>query len=245
MQSQMSAGYELSPQQKQLFAQNRENATEGLAISLQGKADIGTLRRAAQALVDRHEILRTSFQRRTGMKFPFQVVHEGAELPWSEVDLSAMDDSQQRTRIEELLSDSSKIDIEKGVVFHATLAKLGPEHSVLGLTLACLCSDHASLSSILSEFKALYSGQPVSEEVLQYPDYSEWQNEELRKEDEEDKASIQFWKKIQAESLPVLGLPFEHKRPGGTSSWDKVPIALNQKSSGDVPAAQLEDFLFA
>ena len=84
MQPQMSAGYELSPQQKQLFAQNQEKTAIGVAISMAGKVDVGRIRAAVQGLVDRHEILRTSFQRRTGMKFPFQVVNERADLSWTD-----------------------------------------------------------------------------------------------------------------------------------------------------------------
>src|SRR6476469_5183568 len=151
MTSQMSAGYELSPQQRQLFAQNRERAVCGVAIQLQGIVDSAKARAACQALIDRHEILRTSFQRRTGMKFPFQVVGERAELCWSEVDLSGKSESEQRSAIDQFLNDSSKIELEKGVVFHATLARLAPGRSVLALTVSCLCTDDASLTVMASE----------------------------------------------------------------------------------------------
>src|SRR5204862_6874764 len=140
--------YELSPQQRQLLAQNRERAVCGVAILLQGEVDSVKAPAACQALIDRHEILRTSCQRRTGMKFPFQVVGERAELCWSEVDLSGKDDYEQRSTIDQFLNGSSKIDFQKGVVFHATLARLAPEQSVLALTVSCLCTDDASLTAM-------------------------------------------------------------------------------------------------
>jgi len=80
MSASMSAGYELSPQQKILFTQCRHAAVAGLALLLEGEADPEKVRSALQALVQRHEILRTRFQRRTGMKFPFQVVSDEASF---------------------------------------------------------------------------------------------------------------------------------------------------------------------
>ena len=68
------------------------------------------IRKVFEALVARHEILRTRFQRRTGMRFPFQVVGERAELTWEEVDLSALSEDRQKSAISELLYGGSKID---------------------------------------------------------------------------------------------------------------------------------------
>src|SRR5437667_3491552 len=182
MQSQMNAGYELSPQQRQVFEQSRENETAGLAILLEGGLDIGELRQVLQVLLNRHEILRTSFQRRTGMKFPFQVVREHDELSWDEIDLSTVPESQQRSSIQELLRDPSNIHFEKGPAFHCSSVKLGRDRHLLALTFSVLCVDNASLNIIFSEIRKLYSGQVVSKEVLQYAYYSEWQNELFRKE---------------------------------------------------------------
>src|SRR5438128_930601 len=243
MPTQMSAGYELSPQQRQLFAQNREHTVSGVAILLQGKVDPAKARAACRALIERHEILRTSFQRRTGMKFPFQVVGNHGELTWGEVDLSGVNEAEQRLRIEHLLNDSSKIHVEKGVVFHATLTRLGAERNVLALTLSCLFADDASLNAMASEWSAIYSGQPLSEEVLQYADYSEWHNEWLRKEDAETKAAVQVWKQTVAASLPSLALPFERKRLTGPHSWDKLSVPVPQGALSKIPAGQVEDFL--
>src|SRR5260370_4779872 len=134
MQSQMSAGYELSPQQKRIFGPGVENASAGLAILLEGVIEPRKIKQIVQALVNRHEILRTTFQRRTGMKFPFQVVQERAEVSWDEVDLNALGRSEQGLRIQELLGASSKLDIEMGPVTHSYGAKLGKNRTDLVLT---------------------------------------------------------------------------------------------------------------
>ncbi len=240
----MNAGYELSPQQRQVFEQSRENETAGLAILLEGGLDVGELRQVLQVLLNRHEILRTSFQRRTGMKFPFQVVREHDELSWDEIDLSTVPESQQRSSIQELLRDSSNINFEKGPAFHCNSVKLGRDRHLLALTFSVLCVDNVSLNIIFSELRKLYSGQVVSKEVLQYADYSEWQNELFREDGEQAKQAAQFWHRVPIESIPALGLPLERKSPTNPCSWDTVPVALPATFDG-LTAVQLEDFLFA
>ena len=245
MQSQMSAGYELSPQQRQIFWRQREYTTVGLAILLEGNANVASLREGIQALVDRHEILRTSFQRRAGMKFPFQVVQERAELPWNEIDLSALPDSRQRSRIEELLGDASKINIESGPVVWAGLVKLDAGRHVLALTFSSLCVDRSSLNNLFSEIQTHLAGTTLAHDILQYADYSEWQKEWLRKDDEEAKPAVEFWKALAFQSIPGLNLPLESKSLAGSASGETVPVPLDTTTLRGLGGYELENFLFA
>jgi amino acid adenylation domain-containing protein len=228
MQPQMNTGYELSPQQKQIFGQALENATVSLAILLECAVDISKLQQVLQSLIDRHEILRSSFQRRTGMRFPFQVVAQSAELSWNEVDLSTLGEDQQKSQIEALLGDGSKIDIEKGPVFHASFAKL-VGHAALVLTFSALCVDDDSLNKVLAELKILYSGTKLPEEVLQYADYSEWQNELLQKKDPDGQVGQDYWSRHQFSSIPKLVLAFERKPQASVPFRpDSVVVALDR-----------------
>jgi amino acid adenylation domain-containing protein len=239
MSSVMSAGYELSPQQKLLFAQGKEKATAGIAISLGGSLDCSRIRAALQALIEWHEILRTSFQRRSGMKFPFQVVNETARFVWEEVDLSAVPASEQQSRLAGHLSDSSKIDIENGPMVNAHLLKLELDRHALVLTFCALCVDDASLNRLLAGFRALYSGEALSDDVLQYADYSEWQSEFLANQDNEARRAADFWGQTEFDSLPALTVPFERKASPDSFSWQSVAVPLNLAS-----AARTRDFLF-
>jgi len=230
MQPQMSAAYELSPQQRLFFEQGRESAVAGLAISLQGQIEAGKVRGALQQLLTRHEILRTSFQRRTGMKFPFQVVQEPGTLSWEELALSTLDKAQQIARIQDFLRDSSQIDLEKGPVFHARLATLGADRHVLALTLSALCVDDVTLSRLFSEFQTLYTGAPAGEDALQYADYSEWQRETLRRDDDDARQAARFWQQFKIESIPALSLPFERNTATGPPGWETVAVATSASS---------------
>ncbi len=243
MSASMSAGYELSPQQKILFTQGRHAAVAGLALLLEGEADPEKVRSALQALVQRHEILRTRFQRRTGMKFPFQVVSDEASFAWDEVDFSSLGVEEQQSRISLLLADSSEIDVENGPVLHARLVKLTPRRHALMLTISALCVDDASLNQIHGEFGSLYAGDALASEVLQYADYSEWQSELFSAEDADARNAASFWEKTGFNSLPALNMPFEHKEGAGTSSWKSLPVQLSSPHSSDFFFAAWQVFL--
>jgi amino acid adenylation domain-containing protein len=244
MQPQMSAGYELSPQQKQVFAQKQENATAGIALLLEGSLALEKLRLALGAVLERHESLRCTYQRRPGMKFPFQVVRDRVEVSWNELDLSSVARSEQNSHIEGLLRSSTGVNTENGPVVSATLVKLGLQRHALTLAFPSLAVDHASLNVIRSEFSAYYAGTPMSGEILQYPDYSEWQHELLRGDDESARQAAQFWKESSLLSLPSLSMPFERKRGNAEAGWNSVQLSFNPLWLRKTPA-EIENFLFA
>ena len=229
MPSSVSSGYELSPQQKLFFAQGKESSTAGIAILIEGPCDAAKIRAAVERTAQRHEILRTSFERRTGMKFPFQVVHEKAAFGWDEVDLSGSSDQQQHERIAEFL-ETAPLDLEKGVVQHARLVKLGSNRQALALTLSALCVDEASLNQIFAEISAALAGENLPDDPLQYADYSEWQSETLGSKDEDATGAAEAWAKTEFNSLPALSVPFERKQSAGRHSWNSVAVPLQVRS---------------
>jgi amino acid adenylation domain-containing protein len=239
MQAQMSAAYELSPQQRQIFTRHREKDAIGIAILVEGKADVTKIRDAIESVVSRHEILRTRFQRRTGMRFPFQVVSEDVQFPWVEVDLTQFSVDEQELRIKQTLEGRSKINIETGPVLSSAWADIG-NRQVLALTFSALCVDDASLGTIFSEIANVYSGEQLPEEVLQYADYSEWQNEWLRKDDEGARQAVRLWKQAQFESIPPLSIPFERKNTASTPEYKSVPVRCSLPNRDD-----LDDFLLS
>jgi amino acid adenylation domain-containing protein len=237
MSSVMSAGYELSPQQKLFFARARERLTAGIAVLIEGRISPGKIRDVVQTLIARHEILRTTFQRRTGMKFPFQVVNEKGRLVWEEINLSAISTDEQQSRVSALLRDSAWVSIEKGPVVRGQLMKTGSNRHVLALAFSALCVDDASLNQLLKEFTSVYAGKELVNEALQYADYSEWQSEVLGSNDQQ---AAEFWARSEFESLPALSVPFERNGPSGEAVWDSVGIPLNLAVE-----AEASEFLFA
>src|SRR5205809_13609 len=133
MQEPVTAGFPLSPQQKQLWSWQDDGqvATVQVALLLEGTLNVPRLKSALQKIVERHEILRTSFQRSPGMKFPFQVVNASARISWEEVAIRPWDEFTERGRIKELFTRNSRVVIANTPILYACLARGGEDRHVL------------------------------------------------------------------------------------------------------------------
>ncbi|MFP2933568.1 condensation domain-containing protein, partial [Pyxidicoccus sp. 3LG] len=101
--------YPLSPlQQGMLFhvllAPTAGDYLQQLTWTVHSPLRLDVLRRAWQHVVDRHAVLRTGF-RWEGLPEPLQVVHATAELPWEELDWSALSSTGEQTRLESFLEE--------------------------------------------------------------------------------------------------------------------------------------------
>src|SRR6185295_4841205 len=79
MQDTSSIGFALSPQQMRLasyLAPGRagEPYVAQITIEVEGRLDQNRLRQALEAVIRRHEILRTKFVARPGLKVPLQAI---------------------------------------------------------------------------------------------------------------------------------------------------------------------------
>src|SRR3954463_16177057 len=77
MQELHKEGFELSPQQKRVWAfQDGDQVPYArMVLRLDRNLDVDRIRHALDAIVNRYEILRTTYQRSPGMKLPLQVVN--------------------------------------------------------------------------------------------------------------------------------------------------------------------------
>src|SRR6266496_2850914 len=109
-------GFWLSPQQKFTWTIEQEvlrlSSRAVCLVALHGSLDVDRLRDSLREVVSRHEILRTVFRRQTGMKVPFQVVLDAAELAWGEADLSTVANPEQVSAVEELVKKEAGIETD-------------------------------------------------------------------------------------------------------------------------------------
>src|SRR5437870_5634146 len=103
-------GYKLSPQQEHIWLIRQHEADRGkseaydahCSLYIEGCLAEHRLRHALEKVVQRHEILRTSFYRKPGMRMPIQVVAEQANPQWQVEDLRGQTAQQQELRIEQI-----------------------------------------------------------------------------------------------------------------------------------------------
>src|ERR1044072_6253421 len=99
-------GYRLCAEQRRLWRVQPHGLDfrSACVVEISGGLSVPALKRGLQELVDRHEILRTSFQHHPGTPAPLQVIDEGREVECEEVDLRGEAAPEQERRVEELFA---------------------------------------------------------------------------------------------------------------------------------------------
>ncbi|MFD4432065.1 amino acid adenylation domain-containing protein, partial [Nocardia sp. NPDC058497] len=149
-----------------------------LVLELRGQVDPERLRRAGQVLLDRHPNLRTAFVTDTAAG-PVQVVVDDVEAPWSEIDLSGLDDGARRREWDRLMAAdrATRFDPARAPLLRWMLVTTEPEHYRLVLTNHHLLLDGWSTPLLLKEFLILYAtdGDPaILPGVRPYRDFLAW-----------------------------------------------------------------------
>jgi amino acid adenylation domain-containing protein len=214
--------FRLSPQQKRLWLSQQDGLpySTQCAILLQGKVDIEVLQKVLVRVVDRHEILRTTYQTLQEMRIPVQVVldHSDPVLTIDNLDGCTLD--QAPNKVDELLREErlSAIDLSRGPLMKVRLARLGESRSLLLVTLPALSADTVSISRLFTEigktYKFCLSGEEIWEEPLHYVQFAEWQNELFESPDCE--LAMEHWRESKLSPAPDSALPFERR-------YDYVP----------------------
>ncbi|MFI1016710.1 amino acid adenylation domain-containing protein [Streptomyces sp. NPDC020965] len=129
-------------------------------IELAGAVDAAALRRAAQAVLDRHAPLRAAFRQRSDGS-PVQIVAGEVELPWREVDLSAGTGpaSADAVAAEER---ARPFDLARPPLLRCALVRTGAARSALVLTFHHIVADGWSLPVLHRELLALYGAEPAA-----------------------------------------------------------------------------------
>ena len=162
-------GFRLSPQQKRLWLLQQENSTyvAQTAILLEGDLNKEALKAALHQVVCRHEILRTSFRKISGIKMPIMVVEDSCIFSWQEISLSNCD--TEAVAIELTCQDEIRkpFNLEQAPLLRASLLKLSGNKHILVITLPALCADSETLKNLFWGISEFY-GDGSDKEVVQY-----------------------------------------------------------------------------
>jgi len=183
------------------------------AARIRSNVDIPALRRAFQALVDRHPALRTTFSVLSGK--PAQQVHQELGVHFVETDASGLNSEVLQSR---LLEEAYRpFDLERGPVLRVNLFTCSAQEHVLLLVVHHVAIDFWSLAVLLTELGVLYAAEKAGVQALlpaldsQYTDYVRWQAEMLA--GPEGERLWAYWQKQLSGQLPLLELPTDRPRP--------------------------------
>ncbi|HEX5720085.1 MAG TPA: amino acid adenylation domain-containing protein, partial [Thermoanaerobaculia bacterium] len=186
------------------------------AIRMRGALDPAALAGALQAVVRRHEALRTAFHESDGR--PVQSVAPDLDLPLPLVDLSGLPSVRREPEAARLRGEEARRGFDLGTLplVRAALQRLDESDHVLILNLHHAVADGWSLGVLAREIRALLeaaaSGRPavLPELTVQYADYALWQREWLRGETLE--SLLEPWRQRLAGAPGLLPLPTDRPR---------------------------------
>ncbi|MET0398231.1 MAG: amino acid adenylation domain-containing protein, partial [Longimicrobiaceae bacterium] len=186
------------------------------ALRLRGALDVAALRASLDALVRRHETLRTTFAEEGGV--PVQVIHPSAPLELAQLDLRGLPGAERETEAGRLAAGEALLpfDLARGPLLRSTLLRLDDDDHVLCFTMHHVVTDGWSMDVLVREISALYAAFSSGEELrlaelpVQYADFAVWQREWLSGDVLDEQ--IGYWKEALAGAPPLLGISVDRPR---------------------------------
>ncbi|MCO8162806.1 non-ribosomal peptide synthase/polyketide synthase [Pseudomonas sp. 21LCFQ010] len=188
-----------------------------MAVRLNGELDNAALQSAFDALVARHETLRSQFSEQDGVVRQRIVEPFAVSIACHDLSALATDAREEQVRT---LADAEALapfDLAHGPLLRVQLLKLADQEHVLLLTLHHIVADGWSYNVLIDEFIRLYdaasSGSDAALQPLpiQYRDYALWQRSWL--EAGEQDRQLDYWRAKLGDDHAPLELPIDHSRP--------------------------------
>lgn len=203
------------------FEKDSLNYNTSAAHWIDGPVDVDRFEAAFAELVQRHEILRTSFDIIDGKTVQIIYDHVEFHVDFEEVDLSEID-----ARIEEFIRP---FDLGCAPLMRVCLLKVSEEKWVLLFDLHHIITDWTSTGVLLEEFIILYHSGTLEPLKIQYKDFAVWQNRMLEESDYIKKQE-DYWVQMYQENIPVLELPYDYPR-AALQSYDGDTLNIQLKEA--------------
>ncbi|WP_412462169.1 amino acid adenylation domain-containing protein [Pseudomonas sp. SC11] len=195
----IEAIYPLAPMQQGLLFHSLLNPGKGMYllqyrhVMVLPDLNLEAFRQAWAQVIERHELLRTSFVWKQ-QKRPMQVVHKQVELPLTFEDWSHLDGATQQQRLDRLLAEerAEGLDFTKAPLMRIRLYKLAPDTYQFVRSYHHILMDAWCFSIIMVDFFKNYRAASQGQRLEQpkprpYRDFVRW----LESQNSEDHR--QFW----------------------------------------------------
>ena len=187
------------------------------AFRLHGPIDTSALQRALDALVARHEILRTTYDLVDDR--PMQIVTSSGSVELQLVDLSDLQEEEQEAQLLSLLHAESEhpFDLRVDPVLRPFLIRMGPDDHVFFNVMHHVATDGWSRAVLHGDLTELYEAalerrEPrLSPLTIQYGDYAVWHRRWLDGGVLEQQ--LDHWKEALRGAPSRLELPTDKPRP--------------------------------
>ncbi len=182
-----------------------------LTLELKGVVEIKILEQSLNRIIQRHEILRTSYLEVDGQPQKKIVPELSIKLPVVEV--------ATETEAKQIASQeaSQPFDLSKNILIRAKLLHLSDNRFWLLITCHHIVFDGWSIQILFNElvenYRALSHNQTSSlpELTIHYLDYAGWQQQWLQSSRYHQQ--LDYWRSQLAEAPPLMELPTDRPRP--------------------------------
>lgn len=212
--------YTLSSNQKRLYVieQLEEPGTAynmPAAFRITGNATVSELEKAWMKLLDRHEILRTSFEEVDGE--PQMIVHD-------QLTNSSFTVIEGQQSINDLIL---AFDLTQAPLCRMFVLKESENMLNIVIDMHHIVSDGLTVNILFRDFEALYRGEELEPLELQYKEFVAWQNTEVISQSDK----LSYWKNVLVGELPVLQFPYDFNKHSHAGLSESELIQYHMDSS--------------
>ena len=187
-------------------------------LRLKGPLATGALVRSVEAIVHRHEPLRTTFAMQGEQ--PIQIISPLGSQVLPQIDLGALPESLREAEMKRLALAEASQGFDLGqAVLRVRLVRLSSEEHTAFFTLHHIAGDGWSMGLLIREVIAFYDAfsegraAPLSGLTLQYADFAVWQRQWLQGEVLEN--HLDYWRRRLAGRSRAAQLPADKQPPEG------------------------------
>ncbi|HKP35522.1 MAG TPA: amino acid adenylation domain-containing protein [Pyrinomonadaceae bacterium] len=186
------------------------------ALRLTGNLNLAALQQTLDAIVARHDALRTTFT--TIDETPMQEIAEPFSLEMPVTDLGHLPDSGREVEAQRILTIEGRrpFNLSQGPLIRSLLLRMQDNEHILLVTTHHIVTDGWSMGIFHTELMELYEAfaagrpSPLPELPIQYADYAVWHRGWFTGATYE--SQLGYWKQRFETLPPALELPTDHSR---------------------------------
>jgi amino acid adenylation domain-containing protein len=211
-----------------------------LVARIHGDLNHAVLARSVNAIVARHEALRTTFATEEGQLL--QLIAPEREISLAFEDVTGAPDLRRDDIVAMAVKSEVEMpfDLAHGPLLRVRLLKLQADEHLLLVTMHHICSDGWSVAVFVDELAVLYraflagESSPLPDLTIQYADCAQWQRELLTGEYLE--GQLAYWRKQLSRAPAILTVPTDRPRPPvqmfrGNNRTLNLPAQLKEQLS--------------
>ncbi len=198
--------YQLSASQKRIFFANQINKdgiqyNEPIGVRIEGILNKDKLELTVSKLIERHDVLRTSFKFMDGK--PVQVIHK-------QINFLIDYDRAEVGDVSSIGSEFIKpFNLERAPLFRIKLVSVDEENHFMIFDVHHIISDAMSMDILVKDFIELYKGNHLQKLKLQYKDFVIWQNNLFQSDYIKEQEN--YWINMYSGKIPKLNMPIDYE----------------------------------